>query len=302
MAVSSVTRSSYAFDTLCNGSPCCVCDAKCLFKLTRKFPGLRSVASSLHRKFNHIIHEIEARRGCKLVAYSIGRAPVNKRESTTRKGYYHSLDIMDPRTWDKDALKLQWEECKRSDHCGSDGLIVLTVVTQAETPFNYSSHEEYIIKIEEDLRSYCMFEKKDNRLQVTSFSPQKRKGKAAHSYAVYVAISLLSEPSSSQIWKGGAEGSAVPVSQYNSAGHATATTLHQHVSLSPILIDSPLTVTPPLTRDRQSHSSTLSSTHSSGVSRKTRSLTFSGSTSSGSMHTHQYDEVYIRPFHTGTVF
>ena len=300
MAASSVANT---FDILCNGSPCYVCDPKCLSKLTRNFPGLRSVASSLYRKFNQIIHEIEARRGCKLVAYSIGRAPVNKRESTTRKGYYHSLDIMDPRTWDKDALKLQWEECKRSDHCGSDGLIVLAVVTQAETPFNYSSHEEYIIKIEEDLRSYCMFEKKDNRLQVTtSFSPQKRKGKAAHAYAVYVAISLLPEPSSSQIWKGGAEGSAVPVSQYNSARHATATTLHQHVSLSPILIDSPLTVTQPLTRDRQSHSSTLSSMRSSGVSRKTRSLTSSGSKSSGSMHTHQYDEVYIRRFHTGTVF
>uniref|UniRef100_A0A1X7UA47 Uncharacterized protein n=1 Tax=Amphimedon queenslandica TaxID=400682 RepID=A0A1X7UA47_AMPQE len=286
---SSVTRTSYAFDTLCNGSPCCVCDAKCLLKLTKNFRTTRSVASSLYKKLNEIIHEIEVRRGCQLVGFSIGRAPINKRERTKRKGDYYSFDIMDPRTWNKDALKLQWEECKRSD-CGRNGLIVLTVVTQAETPINYSSHEEYVIKIEEELRSYSMFERNDNRLQITSFSLQKSKGKA-HAYAIYVAIRLLE--SSSRVWKGGAEEPAVPaVSQYISAGRTAATAaMHQP---NPILLHSPHTPvqdpTQSVSRDRKSHSSTLSSMSSSGASRKTRSLTYSGSKSSGSMHTHQYDE------------
>uniref|UniRef100_A0A1X7SY04 Uncharacterized protein n=1 Tax=Amphimedon queenslandica TaxID=400682 RepID=A0A1X7SY04_AMPQE len=205
-ATSSVTRTSYAFDTLCSGSPCCVCDANCLSKLTKNFRTPRSVAASLYKKLDEIIHEIEARRGCQLVGFSIGRAPINKRESTKRKGTYCSLDIMDPKTWNKDALKLQWEECKRSDSCGKDGLIVLSVVTEAETPINYSSHEEYVIKIEEELRSYIMFETNDNRLQITSFSLQKSKGKA-HAYAIYVAMKLLE--SFNEVWKGGAEGSAV---------------------------------------------------------------------------------------------
>lgn len=295
MAVScSVTSSlttDYAFDTLCNGSPCCVCDAKCLFKLTRNFPSSRSVASSLYKKFNEIIHEIEARRGCQLVGFLIGRAPIDKRESTKTKGYYHKLDIMDPRTWDKEALKLQWEECKMSDF-GRDGLIVLSVVTRAETPQHYTSCEEYVIKIEEELKNYCMFEKNDDRLQVPSFSLQKMKKKAPHAYAIYVAIRL--SESSSRVCKGGAEGSAVPsVSQYISAGRTTATAIHQP---SPILLHYPHTPaqdpTQSVSRDRQSHSSIVSLTSSSGASRKTqRSLTYSGSKSSGSMHTFQCDEV-----------
>ena len=196
MAASSTPKITvYTFQNLCSGTACYVCDADCLLKLTRNFTTIESAVVRLYKKLEEIIKEIETRRGCQVVGYTFGRAAINKRK---RRGIYYTLDIMDPKTWDKSDVKLHWESMRRSE-CGRDGLIVITVITETEVPMNYSSHEDYVVKLEEELIKYCMFTKNDKRAQVTSAIVHKCDGRP-EGFALYVIIRLSDY--SSDTWGG----------------------------------------------------------------------------------------------------
>ena len=143
-----------------------------------------------------------------MVGYTFGRAAINRRK---RRGSYYTLDIMDPKTWESD-LKLHWESMRRSES-GRDGLIVISVITRAEVPMNYSSHEDYVVKLEEELIKYCMFTKNDKRAQLNSANVPKCEVKP-QGFALYVTIRLSDY--SSDTWGEGDEACLVVNHEYYS--------------------------------------------------------------------------------------
>ena len=164
-----------------------------------------------------------------MVGYTFGRAVINRRK---RGGSYYTLDIMDPKTWDKSDLKLHWERLRRSE-CGRDGIIVMTVVTRAEVLMNYSSHEDYVVKLEDELINYCMFTKNDKRVQVNSAIVHKCDGKP-QGFALYVTIRLSDY---SDTWGGGDEACFVANQQYYSLGSNSSTQSPPPLITPNVLID-----------------------------------------------------------------
>ena len=156
-----------------------------------------------------------------MVGYAFGRAAINRRKKGREGGNYYTLDVMDPKTWDKSDLKLHWERLKRSE-CGRDGLIVITVITKTEIPLNYSSdqHKDYVVKLEEELVNYCMFTKNDKRVQVNSAIVHKCEGRP-QGFALYVTIRL--SDCSIDTWGGGDEACLVANHQYYSLGSNSST-------------------------------------------------------------------------------
>ena len=226
MAASSTLKSSpkssgFTFQDLCSGTACYVCDADCLLKLTRNFTAIESSTARLYKKLEEIIGEIETKRGCQVVGYAFGRAAINRRKKGREGGSYYTLDIMDPKTWDKSDLKLHWESMRRSE-CGRDGLIVITVITRAELPMDYSSHKhkDYVVKLEEELIKYCMFTKNDKRAQLNSANVPKCEGRP-QGFALYVTIRLSDY--SIDTWGGGDEACLVSNQQYYSLGSNSST-------------------------------------------------------------------------------
>ena len=210
MAASSTPKITvYTFQDLCSGTACYVCDADCLLKLTRNFTTIESAVVRLYKKLEEIIKEIETRRGCQVVGYAFGRATINK---VKRGGSYYTFDIMDPKTWDKSELELHWESMRRSE-CSRDGLIVITVITETEVPMNYSSHKDYVVKLEEELIKYCMFTKNDKRAQLNFAIVPKCYGRP-QGFALYVTIRLSDY--SSDTWGGGDEACLVVNHEYYS--------------------------------------------------------------------------------------
>ena len=215
MAASSTPPKStgFTFQNLCSGTACYVCDEGCLLKLTRNFIAIESATAKLYRKLEEIIEEIETKRGCQVVGYAFGRAAINRRKKGREGWSYY-----DPKTWDKSNLKLHWESMRRSE-CGRDGLIVITVITKAEVPIYYSSHEDYVVKLEEELIKYCMFTKNDKRAQLNSAIVPKCEGRP-QGFALYMTIRLSDY---NDTWGGGDEACLVASHQYYSLGSNSST-------------------------------------------------------------------------------
>lgn len=133
---------------------------------------------------HNCIVEISSRRE-PIKQFYIGKTAITKKKDSV-------FSINDSSTWTSDGVRSRYNDHKVVGH-GSDGLIVLAVLTEKSIPEHWKAekfitdHEEYALILEKRLIEEWM---EDSRLANATKNPGKTSDKTHEAYAVYMAFSF----------------------------------------------------------------------------------------------------------------